>query len=127
MGWLKKKFKQVQAATGFDTLANAAITVGTIGLNKSDALLSKVTGQPGVGDVLTKQWQDLSGHTAAAQEADRMRLATANAKALAEANSAVNKDTADVILGATDSTAGDSLDTLRKRKQISGASMVGIV
>ena len=125
MGWFKKKFKQATSAVGitdFKDLLNpmklAAAPFRAEGQLLDEA--SRVTGA-------TQAYQNVSGHTAKAEEDTRARLATANAKALAEANSAVNKDTADVILGATDSTAGDSLDTLRKRKQISGASMVGIV
>ena len=125
MGWLKKKFKQVQKATGLESLGDVVNPLTYVGMG------TRVAGQTldEVGRVTgaTAAYQDVSGHTAKAAEDTRMRLAVANAKALAEANSEVNKDTADVVLGATDDTAGESLDVLRKRKQITGASMVGIV
>lgn len=125
MGWLKKKFKQVQEATGIQSLGDMLnpvklATAPTKAFGQTVDEASRITGA-------TAAYQGISGHTAKAEEDTRMRLMTANAKALAEANSQVNLDTADVILGATDETAGESLDTLRKKRQVSGSSMVGIV
>lgn len=127
MGWLKKKFKQVQKATGLDSLKGVALNLATAGVYGATNTAAQALDEASRVTGATAAYQDVSGHTAKAAEDTRMRLAVANAKALAEANSEVNKDTADVVLGATDDTAGESLDVLRKRKQITGASMVGIV
>ena len=121
---LKKAVKKVGGAFKVDTLDHALINVATGGLY--GAVNSRVALAEEVKDATVKGWQDMTGHTAKAREEAQANRQIAENKALAAANADVSRDAADIVLGETSDTAGESLTDLRKKRTSALSTQVGI-
>jgi len=95
----------------------------TGGMSTVDKAIGQVTG----GTNFTSVYQDIEGHTAKAKDDVRLAGVVAANKALSEGNADVDRTVADVVLGDSASSEGESLTNLRKRRGLSTASQVGIV
>lgn len=139
---IKKGFKSIGKATGFDNLKNTTLNLATGNvyglvkgakhtLEKNDPMrltrAALTMGLSELKDPVVKGYHDLEGHTAKAR-ADVKNAGVIDAqKTLAKANADVDRDAADIVLGETSDTAGESLTDLRKKKTTTTSTQLGIV
>lgn len=121
----KKAVKKVGSAlkvNDMGTLTKNLLTGGVYGATSAaDKALGAITGTS-----ITGTYQDLSGHTARAEDEARNARQLAEQRVLAAANADVSRDAADIVLGETSDTAGESLGELRKKRTSALSTQLGI-
>ena len=121
----KKTVKKVGSALKVDNMSNImknVLTGGAYGtVSAADKALDATTGTS-----VTDVYQDLSGHTARAEAEAKAYRQVAENKALAAANADVSRDAADIVLGETSATPGESLSELRKKRTSTLSTQLGI-
>ena len=128
---LKKTVKKVGKSLKVDNWDNIQKNIWTVGLyGKGSAIAdvaSAVADVPStVKDAVVKGYHDIEGHTAKAREEAKANRQIAENKTLAAANADVSRDAADIVLGETSDTGGESLSELRKKRTSALSTQLGI-